>query len=52
MSLPEFEKVLIGGEWVPAGRGTYEITNPATGGLAGRASHASTEQVEAAIHSA
>ena len=29
-SVPVFDRVLIGGEWVPAERGTYDIVNPAT----------------------
>ena len=28
--VPVFDKVLIGGEWVPAANGTYDIINPAT----------------------
>ena len=52
MSVPVFDKILIGGDWVPAARGTYEITNPATGGLAGKAPECSPEQVAAATHAA
>ncbi|MGH7860403.1 MAG: aldehyde dehydrogenase family protein, partial [Candidatus Binatia bacterium] len=47
-----FDKVLIGGEWVPAGNGTYDVVNPATEELAGRAPACSVEQVRSAAKAA
>ncbi len=44
MSVPVYDQVLIGGAWVPASLGTYDVTNPATGGLAGRAPQCSADQ--------
>jgi acyl-CoA reductase-like NAD-dependent aldehyde dehydrogenase len=44
--------LLIGGKWVEAGRGTYDIVNPATEGLVGRAPEASVEDAEAAAEAA
>lgn len=44
MSVPVHDQVLIGGVWVPAAHGTYDIVNPATGGVAGRAPQCSAEQ--------
>jgi acyl-CoA reductase-like NAD-dependent aldehyde dehydrogenase len=52
MSVARFDKVLIGGEWVPAERGTYSIINPATEEIAGFAPHASIDQVQAATQAA
>jgi len=51
-AVPVFDRVLIGGEWVPAARGTYDIVNPATEDLAGRAPECSLEQVAAAARAA
>ena len=50
--VPVFDKVLIGGEWVPAANGTYDIINPATEEVAGRAPECSTEQAAAAARAA
>jgi acyl-CoA reductase-like NAD-dependent aldehyde dehydrogenase len=50
--VPVFDKVLIGGEWVPAAKGTYDIINPATEEVAGRAPECSLEQVAAAARAA
>jgi len=47
-----FDKVLIGGTWVPADRGTYDVINPATEEVAGKAPQCSVEQVEAAARAA
>jgi len=52
MSAPVFDQILIGGTWVPAARGTYEVVNPATGGVAGQAPECSTEQVADAARAA
>jgi len=52
MSVPTFDKVLIGGQWVPAANGTYQVTNPATEEPAGRAPECSVEQVRAAARAA
>ncbi len=52
MSVPVFDKVLIGGEWVPAAGGTYSIINPATEEAAGSAPQASVEQARAAARAA
>jgi acyl-CoA reductase-like NAD-dependent aldehyde dehydrogenase len=52
MSVPLFDKVLIGGEWVAAGGGTYRITNPATEEPAGYAPEASVAQARAAARAA
>jgi len=52
MSAPVFDKVLIGGQWVPAANGTYQITNPATETAAGFAPECSVEQVGAAARAA
>jgi len=45
-------KLLIGGEWVSPGDGTYDIINPATETLAGRAPNASVADAEAAAAAA
>ncbi|HVN84141.1 MAG TPA: aldehyde dehydrogenase family protein [Candidatus Binatia bacterium] len=52
MSVPVFDNVLIGGEWVPAEHGTYQITNPATEEPAGFAPACSVAQVHAAARAA
>jgi acyl-CoA reductase-like NAD-dependent aldehyde dehydrogenase len=52
MTVPVFDKVLIGGQWVPAANGTYQITNPATEEPAGYAPACSVEQVHAAARAA
>jgi acyl-CoA reductase-like NAD-dependent aldehyde dehydrogenase len=52
MATPVFDKVLIGGEWVPAARETYPIINPATEEVAGHAPECSVEQVQAACRAA
>jgi acyl-CoA reductase-like NAD-dependent aldehyde dehydrogenase len=52
MSAPVFDKVLIGGEWVAAANGTYQITNPATEEPAGFAPECSVAQVQAAARAA
>jgi acyl-CoA reductase-like NAD-dependent aldehyde dehydrogenase len=52
MSVPTFDKVLIGGQWVPAARGTYPIINPATEEAAGQAPECSVEQANEAARAA
>ena len=52
MTVPIFDKVLIGGQWVPAANGTYQITNPATEEAAGYAPECSVEQARGAAHAA
>lgn len=52
MSVPVFDEVLIGGEWVPAANGTYDIINPANGGIAGKAAQCSVAQVAEATRAA
>ena len=37
-------RLLIGGEWVDGAGGTYEVINPATEGVVGRAPEASVDQ--------
>jgi acyl-CoA reductase-like NAD-dependent aldehyde dehydrogenase len=49
---PIFDQVLIGGAWVPAANGTYQVTNPATEEPAGRAPECSVEQAQAAARAA
>ncbi|MGH9111709.1 MAG: aldehyde dehydrogenase family protein [Acidimicrobiales bacterium] len=44
--------LLLGGDRVAGGRGTYEIVNPATEGVVGLAPEASVDQVEAAARAA
>ena len=44
--------LLVGGEWVKAGDGTYDIVNPATEGLVGAAPEASRADAEAAARAA
>lgn len=45
-------KLLIGGEWVAAGDGTYPIVNPATEAVVGHAPNASVADAEAATEAA
>jgi acyl-CoA reductase-like NAD-dependent aldehyde dehydrogenase len=45
-------QLLIGGEQVDGGAGAYDIVNPATEAIVGRAPEASTAQVEAAAEAA
>jgi acyl-CoA reductase-like NAD-dependent aldehyde dehydrogenase len=45
-------RLLIGGEWVEAGKGTYPIINPATEQVVGEAPEASVDDVEAATAAA
>jgi acyl-CoA reductase-like NAD-dependent aldehyde dehydrogenase len=52
MSVPVFDQVLIGGEWVRAARGTYPVVDPATEEPAGQAPECSVEQVRAAARAA
>ncbi|HEV7733836.1 MAG TPA: aldehyde dehydrogenase family protein [Candidatus Binatia bacterium] len=52
MTAANVESVLIGGEWVPAARGTYPIVDPSTEEVAGAAPEASVEQVRAAARAA
>jgi acyl-CoA reductase-like NAD-dependent aldehyde dehydrogenase len=52
MPVPVFDRILIGGEWVRAARGTYEIVNPATEEVAGLAPECSIEQVNEAVRAA
>ena len=52
MSVPVFDRVLIGGEWVRAAGGTYPVIDPATEEPAGHAPECSVEQVRAAARAA
>ena len=52
MSVPVCDQVLIGGEWVRAGGGTYPVIDPATEEPAGHAPECSVEQVRAAARAA
>jgi acyl-CoA reductase-like NAD-dependent aldehyde dehydrogenase len=53
VSDPEAEhRLLIGGEWVTAGDGTYPIVNPATEQVVGHAPNASVADAEAAAAAA
>ena len=52
MDAPVFDRVLIGGEWVRAGGGTYPVIDPATEEPAGHAPECSVEQVRAAARAA
>jgi acyl-CoA reductase-like NAD-dependent aldehyde dehydrogenase len=45
-------RLLIGGDWVDAGEGTYDIVNPATEQVVGRAPNASVADAEAAAAAA
>jgi acyl-CoA reductase-like NAD-dependent aldehyde dehydrogenase len=45
-------QLLIGGKWVEAGNGTYDIINPATEGLVGQAPNASVDDAHAAAAAA
>jgi acyl-CoA reductase-like NAD-dependent aldehyde dehydrogenase len=40
--------VLVGGEWVEAGKGAYDVINPATEQLVGHAPECSRQDAEAA----
>jgi len=44
--------LLINGEWIPAGNGTYEIINPATEAVVGHAPNASVDDALAAAKAA
>lgn len=48
----KFDKVLIGGEWMPAAKGTYPIIDPATEEVVGAAPQCSVEQVQQAARAA
>ncbi len=52
MGVPVIDRILVGGEWVPAGAGTYPVIDPATEEPAGHAPHASVAQVSAAARAA
>jgi len=52
MSVRVFDQVLIGGKWVAADRGSYDVINPATEEIAGKAPRCSVAQVEAAARAA
>ena len=52
MNAPVFDQVLIGGQWVPAAHGTYEVINPATEERAGLAPECSILQAHAAASAA
>ena len=52
MSADTEYKLLIGGEWVAAGDGTYPIVNPATEEVVGHAPNASAADAEAAASAA
>jgi acyl-CoA reductase-like NAD-dependent aldehyde dehydrogenase len=45
-------QLLIGGKWVDAGNGTYDIVNPATEEVVGQAPNASVADAEAAAAAA
>ena len=45
-------RILIGGEWLDGANGTYDIVNPATEQVVGRAPEASVEQAQEAAHAA
>ncbi len=45
-------RLLIGGEWVAGGNGTYDIVNPATEAVVGRAPDASAADAQAAAQAA
>jgi len=45
-------RLFIGGEWVTAGHGTYDIVNPATEAVVGRAPDASAADAQAAAQAA
>ncbi|QNE76760.1 aldehyde dehydrogenase family protein [Streptomyces finlayi] len=46
------QRLFVGGEWVEPGHGYYDVINPATEGVVGRAPEASREQVYAAAAAA
>jgi acyl-CoA reductase-like NAD-dependent aldehyde dehydrogenase len=47
-----FDRVLVGGSWVPAEGGTYPVIDPATEEIAGHAPECSIAQAEAAARAA
>ncbi|HEY2214908.1 MAG TPA: aldehyde dehydrogenase family protein [Acidimicrobiales bacterium] len=49
---PNEKQLLIGGKWIEAADGTYDIINPATGGVVGQAPNASAADAEAAAAAA
>jgi phenylacetaldehyde dehydrogenase len=51
-SLVEERQLLVGGKWVDASGGTYDIVNPATEELVGRAPNATAADAEAAAAAA
>jgi acyl-CoA reductase-like NAD-dependent aldehyde dehydrogenase len=52
MTLATDRRLLIGGDWVEGGDGTYEIVNPATEEVVDAAPEASTDQARAAARAA
>ncbi|WP_406708159.1 aldehyde dehydrogenase family protein [Streptomyces halobius] len=50
--VPGAERLFIGGEWVEPDAGHYDVVNPATEEVVGRAPEASRTQVEAAVGAA
>jgi acyl-CoA reductase-like NAD-dependent aldehyde dehydrogenase len=52
MAVPVFDRVLIGGEWVPAADGAYPVVDPATEEPCGYAPACSPDQVAAAARAA
>lgn len=50
--VPVLDRILVDGQWVAAERGTYDVVNPATEEVAGRAPECSVDQVAAAARSA
>jgi len=52
MSVPVFDRVLIGGSWVRADGGTYPIVDPATEEVVGQAPECSVAQVAVAARAA
>lgn len=52
MSVPVFDQILIGGTWVSAARGTFDVIGPASGRVVGRAAECSPAQVAEATRAA
>jgi len=52
VGVPVFDRVLIGGAWVPAAAGTYAVVDPATEETVGQAPACSPDQVLAAAGAA
>jgi phenylacetaldehyde dehydrogenase len=52
VSAPVFDKVLLGGRWEKAARGTYAVIDPATEEVAAQAPECSVEQAQAAARAA